>query len=105
MAPAFPSVPVQQNPRSHKLGRGWECTVAAAVEFAEEVAEQVVEEEPSSALEEWESCGDVDAGRLAGETGPCTPWTVNPTLMMQEARLLTCREVSDNARRRMVLRR
>ena len=58
-----------------------------------------------SHLEEWESCGDVDAGRLAGETGPCTPWTVNPTLMMQEARLLTCREVSDNARRRMVLRR
>jgi hypothetical protein len=49
-----------------------------AAEFAEEVAEQVVEEEASSAVEEWESCGDVDAGRVAGETAP---WTVNPTPM------------------------
>ena len=46
----------------------------------------------------------MDAGRVAGETAPCTPWTVNPTLMMLEARLSTSREVSDNARRRMVLR-
>lgn len=44
------------------------------------------------------------AGRVAVGTAPCTPWTVNPTLMMLEAPVSTCGEVADTARRVMVMR-
>ena len=95
VGPGFSLSTCAVEPKESQTGAG------VLLSFAEEVAEQVVEEEASSAVEEWESCGDVDAGRVAGETAP---WTVNPTPMMLDARLSTCREVSDNARRRMVLR-
>ena len=73
----------------------WGCDVAA--EFAEEVAQ----EEASSAVQEGDASADVDAGRVAA---PCTPWTVNPALMMLESRVSTREEVADTARRLIVMR-
>ena len=46
----------------------------------------------------------MDVGRVAGYTAPCTPQTVNPTMMMLEARVSTCGKVADTARRLMVQR-
>ena len=97
-----PSVPVQQNPRRHTLGWGWWCAVAA-VELAEGVAGQVPEDEAASSAQEEEESADVNAGRVAGGTAPCTPQTVNPTLMLLEARSSTCGELADTARRMMVM--
>ena len=51
------------------MGWAWWCAVA---QFAEEVEGQVAEEEGSSAVEEEEASDDVDAGRVAGGTAPCT---------------------------------
>ena len=46
----------------------------------------------------------MDVGRVAGYTAPRTPQTVNPTMMMLEARVSTCGKVADTARRLMVQR-
>ena len=46
----------------------------------------------------------MDVGRIAGHTAPCTPQTVNPTIMMLEVRISTCGKVADTARRLMVQR-
>ena len=55
------------------MGWRWWYTLAAVTQFAEEVEGQVAEEEGSSAVEEEEASDDVDAGRVAGGTAPCTP--------------------------------
>ena len=64
----------------------WWCAVAAAAEF--------VEEEEASA--------DVDVGRDAGHTAPCTPQTVKLAMMMLEVRISTCGKVAESARRLIV---
>ena len=66
----------------------WWCVFAAAAELAEEE----------------EASANVDVGRIAGHTAPCTPQTVNPTMMIVEARIFTCGKVADTARRLMVQR-
>ena len=66
----------------------WWCAVAAAAEF--------VEEEEASA--------DVDVGRVAGHTSTCTPQTVNPTMIVLEARISTYGKVADTDRRLMLQR-
>ena len=73
LAWAGPAVPGQQNCWSQTMGWRWWYTLAAVTQFAEEVEGQVAEEEGSSAVEEEEASGDVDAGRVAGDTAPCTP--------------------------------
>ena len=46
----------------------------------------------------------MDVGRIAGHTAPCTPQTVDPTVMMLEARVSTCEKVVDTAPRLIVQR-
>lgn len=75
------------------------CAFAVAEEIPEEVAE-----EASSDVDDEEASADVDVGRIAVGNAPCTPWTVNPTLMMLEARVSTCGEVTHTARRVMMMR-
>ena len=57
-----------------------------------------------SFVEEEEASADVDVGRNAGYTDPCTPQTVNPIMMMLDARIFTCGKVADAAQRLMVQR-
>ena len=57
-----------------------------------------------SFVEEEEASADVDVGRNAGYTDPCTPQTVNPTMMMLNARIFTCGKVADAAQRLTVQR-
>ena len=70
------------------MGWLWWCAVAAAAEF----------------VEEEEASTDVDIGRVTGHTAPYTPQTVNPKMMMLEARVSICGKVADTARRLMVQR-
>ena len=54
-------------PKAAGTGVGWGCAAAAAA------AAEFAEEEASSAVQEGEASADVDAGRVAGGTAPCTP--------------------------------
>ena len=47
----------------------------------------------------------MDAGRVAGDTGPRIPRSVTHTLMMVEVDASTCGDVADTAVRMMVMSR